>query len=90
MTTKIYTTTRVASDGRPMAGTFERTYRATDTARAAERAASNSMTRADYSNASVTCNKDGVWTFTPGTGAPVHIRVTETNDDPRATPGHTR
>lgn len=77
----VYVTVRVNSKGKPLAGMFERKYRATDAAGAAELAASNGMTRAEYSAASVTYNEDGVWTFTPGTGAPVHIRVTEYTPD---------
>lgn len=77
----VYVTVRVDSKGKPLAGTFERKYRATDAAGAAELAASNGMTRDQYSAASVTYNEDGVWTFTPGTGAPVHIRVTEYTPD---------
>lgn len=86
MSQSIYTTARVSSTGKPLAGTFERKYRADDEASAAELSASNWMTRDQYSAASVTYNEDGVWTFTPGTGAPVHIRVTEyTPDDAAAT-----
>lgn len=76
MNRSIYTTTRVTSNGRPIAGTFERKYRAADEAAAAELSASNWMTRAEYSVASSSRSADGVWTFTPATGAPVHIRVT--------------
>lgn len=72
----IFTTNRVTRNGKPVAGTFERKYRAADEATAAEIAASNSMTRAEYSKASSTRSADGVWTFTPATGSPVHIRVT--------------
>lgn len=78
MDTTTYTTIRVNSNGKPLAGIFERKYRARDAAGAAELAASNSLTRAEYSAASVSYNEDGVWTFTPSTGSPVHIRVTET------------
>jgi hypothetical protein len=81
----VYVTVRVNSKGKPLAGMFERKYRAADEAGAAELAASNGMTRAEYSKASVTYNEDGVWTFTPGTGAPVHIRVTEYTPDDAAT-----
>jgi hypothetical protein len=71
-----YTTVRVSGSGKPLGGMFERTYRAADEAGAAELAASNGMTRDQYSAASSSRNEDGVWTFTPATGSPVHIRVT--------------
>lgn len=71
----IFTTTRVTRTGKPMAGTFERKFRAIDEAMAAELAASNSMTRAEYAAASSSRSENGVWTFTPATGSPVHIQV---------------
>lgn len=82
MNQSIYTTTRVTSDGKRMVAVSDRRFTAPDAATAAELAASMILTRDEQRTASVSYNEDDVWTFTPSTGSPVHIRVID-EDIPR-------
>jgi len=79
----IYTTVQVGTNGKRLQGTPERRYAAPDAVTAAELAASVALTRDEQRTASVSYNEDGVWTFKPSTGSPVHIIVTEFDDSPR-------
>lgn len=73
----VYTTIQVRNNGRSVAGAPERKYRAMKAAAAAEIAASAIMTGSERATATAVDNQDGTWTFTPSTGAPVRVRVTE-------------
>jgi hypothetical protein len=73
----IYTTVRVDADGQPLIASPARKFTAPDAVTAAELAASMILTGDEQRTASVSYNEDGVWTFAPSTGSPVHIRVTD-------------
>lgn len=85
MSQSIYTTVRVGSNGKRLVATPERRFTTPDAATAAELAASMTLSADEQRTAAVSYNEDGVWTFKPSTGSPVHIRVVE-DDATAATP----
>ena len=83
MSQSIYTTIRVNSNGKRVVASPERRFTAPDPATAAELAAAMILTWDEQRTAAVSYNEDGMWTFTPSTGSPVHIHVLDADDTPR-------
>jgi hypothetical protein len=78
--TPVFTTIQVDAHGRPVIAAPERRYQTTSARVAATHAAAVVMTSAEFWSAAMASEEsDGAvtWTFTPTTGSPVRIRVTE-------------